>query len=170
MNVHDLTQKQIAELFAVTPRSIRDWHAEGFPRLETGNYDGAACVAWFASRDGEFADQRQRLAAAQAEKAEAENAIRRGELLQASDVGSAWSEMIAAARAKFLSMPTKLGPQIANVGDVGRIAEIIRAEVHEALAELAEYKPDPAQSGEDVDAASAADGLAVGRRKPKVKH
>lgn len=169
MNVHSLTQKQLAELFSVTPRTIRDWHAEGIPRLEDGNYDGSACIVWYTDKEGEFADQRQRLAAAQAEKAEAENAIRRGELADTSAVAAMWIEMIASARAKLLSMPTKLGPQLANVADVGTIATLIRTEVHAALSELAEPSGYATQSHTDVEAASAPDGKPVGGRKAKAK-
>lgn len=167
MNVHSLTQKQLAELFGVTPRSIRDWHSEGLPRLEDGNYDGTACIAWYTDRDGEFADQRQRLAAAQAEKAEAENAVRRGELADMNTVVAAWTEMIASARAKLLSIPTKLGPQLANVSDVGVIAALIRVEVYAALAELSERR-----SGEGVanmERTAGTDGEPVGGRKAKAK-
>lgn len=169
MNVHSLTQKQLAELFSVTPRSIRDWHSEGLPRLEDGNYDGSACVAWYTDRDGEFADQRQRLAAAQAEKAEAENAVRRSELADTAVVAAAWIEMIASARAKLLSLPTKLGPQLANVADVGAIAALIRVEVYAALAELAEPESTARQSGSRVGAAAGSDGKPVVRRKAKTK-
>lgn len=167
MNVHDLTQKELAELFNVTPRTIRDWHSEGLPRLEGGNYDGSACVAWYADKDSEFADQRQRLAAAQAEKAEAENAIRRGELADTKDVAVKWIGMIASARAKILSLPTKLGPQLANVADVGIIAGLIRAECYAALAELAQPDSYAAEGDSDVAPAAEHDGKRVGRRKTK---
>jgi phage terminase Nu1 subunit (DNA packaging protein) len=163
VNVHCLTQKQLAELFGVTPRSIRDWHSEGLPRLESGNYDGAECVAWYANDDG--VDQRDRLAAAQAEKAEAENAIRRGELADTNAVSAMWSEMIAAARAKLLSLPTKLSSQIANVSDVGAIAAIIRTEVYAALAELAVPQQGANEGAGNVETAVDHDGQRVGRRK-----
>jgi phage terminase Nu1 subunit (DNA packaging protein) len=163
VNVHRLTQKQIAELFGVTPRAIRDWHSEGLPRLEDGNYDGAACVTWYANDDG--VDQRDRLAAAQAEKAEAENAIRRGELIDTNAVAAVWSEMIAAARAKLLSLPTKLSAQLANVSDVGAIAALIRTEVYAALAELTGTRTGEKEGAQRVAAAVDHDGKPMGRRK-----
>lgn len=166
LNVHSLTQKQLAELFSVTPRSIRDWHSEGLPRLEDGNYDGSACVAWYTDRDGEFADQRQRLAAAQAEKAEAENAVRRGDLADTAVVAVAWIGMIASARAKILAMPGKLGPQVATNSDAAACAALIRTEAYAALSELAGPVREGARS---VGAAAGPDDKRVGRRKAKAK-
>lgn len=96
------------------------------------------------TRSDEFDDQRQRLAAAQAEKHEMENSLRRGELADSAKVQAAWSEHISAARAKLLSMPTKLGPQLTRVADPNIVSARIRAEVYAAINELAEWElPEP---------------------------
>jgi phage terminase Nu1 subunit (DNA packaging protein) len=123
---------------------------------------------WGGGSDGEE-DQRQRLAAAQAERYEMENEERRGGLISVAEAQALWSEHISAARAKLLSMPTKLGPQLINVTDPNIVASRIRAEVCAALDELAEWQPqesDPARptagNGASVAQSADADGQRVG--------
>lgn len=89
---------------------------------------------------GDHENQRERLAAAQAERVEMENAIRRGQLAECAAVQAGWADHIAAARAKLLSMPAKLGPQLTNITDAGIAADKIRAEVYAAIDELAEWE------------------------------
>ena len=65
-----LNQQQIAWICGVTARSVRDW-ADG-PRNADGTYNAQEFVQWFINRttgtdaEREHANQRERLAAAQA--------------------------------------------------------------------------------------------------------
>ena len=139
-----LTQQQASEICGVTARTLRDW--SGVPRNKDGSYHARELVAWLVARgagSGDFDNQRERLAAAQAEKTEMENAVRRGQLADMNDVTRTWTDHIAAARAKLLSLPTKLSPQITNVTDAAVIAAAIRSGIYEALSELA-VDEDPA--------------------------
>jgi phage terminase Nu1 subunit (DNA packaging protein) len=173
MNLTALNQTQAAALLTVAPRTLRDWHDA--PRNRDGSYNGPALVAYYvaklAGNAGEFDDQRERLNAAQAEKVETENAVRRGEIAVVSDLERVWTDHIAAARAKLLSLPSKLAPQLAGINEPNVIAAAIRADIYAALSELAEYTPTaPAESDApegvaDVDAAAGADGQPVGRRR-----
>ena len=174
--IQELTQTQAAALLSVAPRTLRDWH--DCPRNKDGTYPGPALVAYYVAKvtgGGEFDDQRQRLAAAQAEKVEHDNAVRRGELARMADVVRAWTDCIANARAKALSMAAKLSPQLVNIGDASVIAAAVRAEVYAFLAELADYDPGERagldqEREPDVVAAPGADGQPVGRpRKKAVK-
>lgn len=63
------------------------------------------------------------------------------ELLSASDVFNAWTEVLAAMRAKMLSLPTVTAPLVANETDIGAIQHIIEKQIHEALNELSTYEP-----------------------------
>jgi phage terminase Nu1 subunit (DNA packaging protein) len=137
-----LNQQQVAYLLGVTSRTVRDW--ADAPRNADGSYDARAVVAWFAAKSGSatsgdenYPTQRERLAAAQAEKVEVENRVRRGELVEVEQVGAEWDDLVLAARAKLLSMPTKVAPQLVGRTDPNAIRTIIRDEVHAALAELA---------------------------------
>jgi hypothetical protein len=176
MSIAALTQTQAAALLSIAPRTLRDWHDA--PRNADGTYTGPALVAYYVAKmtgAGEFDDQRQRLAAAQAEKVEHDNAVRRGELARRSDVERFWTDCIANARAKSLAMSSKLSPRLVNIGDAGIIAAAIRAEVYALLAELADYEPGGREvvdtvSEPDVGAAAGADGERVVRpRKAAVE-
>jgi len=141
--INALTQTQVAALLGVTPRTVRDW--ADAPRNGDGSYHGPAIVAYYLAKrtgaDGEDGErhptQRERLAAAQAEKVEVENRVRRGELVEVEQVGAEWDDLVLAARAKLLSMPTKVAPQLVGRTDPNAIRTILRDEVHAALAELA---------------------------------
>lgn len=144
-----INQQQIAYLLGVTSRTVRDW--ADAPRNADGSYDARAVVAWFTAKNGSatsgdesFATQRERLAAAQAEKVEAENRIRRGELVEIEQLGAEWDDLVLSARAKLLSLPTKVAPQLIGRTDPNAIRAILKTEINAALAELARpLEPDP---------------------------
>lgn len=177
MNLSALTQVQAAALLSIAPRTLRDWHDA--PRNPDASYPGPALVAFYVAKmagGGEFDDQRQRLAAAQAEKVEHENAVRRGELAPRADVEHFWTECIANARARVLAMGSKLSPRLVNIGDASVIAAAIRAEAYAALAELADYSPGVGGRGgvdppgePDVAPAPDPDGKRVVRPRKKAK-
>jgi hypothetical protein len=82
------------------------------------------------------AQERARRDRATADKLEQELAVRSGELMVATDAAAAWTDHIAAAKTKLLSLPTKLPPLLE--GKTGPVmATLLRAEVHAALRELA---------------------------------
>jgi phage terminase Nu1 subunit (DNA packaging protein) len=157
-----LNQQQIAWICGVTSRSVRDW--ADAPRNSDGTYNAQDFVAWFLKRSTlsdeqrEFNNQRERLAAAQAEKVEAENLVRRGELVDAQEMIKIWSDVLMAIRSKLLSLPSKIGPQLVNEPDTAIIVAKIRAEVYDALTELSE---DTGRVAGDDEATAAPDDLAV---------
>ena len=159
-----LNQQQIAFICGVTSRSVRDW--ADAPRNSDGTYNAQEFIAWFVQRssggDGEreFNNQRERLAAAQAEKVETENRLRRGELADTKQIIEMWSGILAAVRAKLLSMPNKLGPQLVNNNDPAAIVNRIRSEVYAALDELS---GDTSENPLDTEAATKIDGEPMGR-------
>jgi phage terminase Nu1 subunit (DNA packaging protein) len=162
-----LNQQQAAYLLGVTSRSLRDW--SDVPRNEDGTYNGRDLVQWFAGRqsqsNSEYDNQRERLAAAQAEKVETENRVRRQELAEMSEVADAWSDHIANARSKLLSMPAKLGPQLVNLADPAVIASKVRTEIYASLLELAaDVRPSrkARRDTESVAAPAKSDGIGVG--------
>jgi len=171
MNLGALTQTQAAALLSVTPRALRDWHDA--PRNKDSTYPGPALVAYFvAKRAGsdDYDDQRQRLAAAQAEKVEHENSVRRGQLADMVAVHRQWTDYVANARAKLLGVPSKLGSRLVNIGDANVITAAIRAEIYASLVELSGPGGPPGDSGagvEDVGAAADPDGERVVRPRAK---
>jgi hypothetical protein len=175
MNLSALTQTQAAALLSIAPRTLRDWHDA--PRNPDGSYVGPALVAYYVAKmagGGEFDDQRQRLAAAQAEKVEHENAVRRGELAPRAAVVHFWTDCIANMRAKALARASKLSPQLVNIADANVIAAAIRADTYAFLGELADYEPGGpaglvAGGAEGSDATAGPDRQRVERPRAKVK-
>jgi len=148
--INALTQTQVAALLGVTPRTLRDW--ADAPRNGDGSYFGPAIVAYYIAKrvgaDGEDGErhptQRERLAAAQAEKVEVENRVRRNELVEIEQVGAQWDDLILAAKAKFTVMPSKLAPQLVGRTDPNDIRLILKSEINAALIELAgPSEPEP---------------------------
>jgi transposase-like protein len=163
VNLAALNQTQAAALLSVAPRTLRDWIDA--PRNGDGTYPGPALVAYYVGKLGggsEYDTQRERLAAAQAERVEAENAVRRGELAELGSVAAEWSALIHACRAKLLSMPSKLGPQLIHVADPTVIAARIRAEVYAALVELGGTDDDT-----DTDTDTGTETTARNRRRAR---
>jgi len=162
-----LSQIQAATLLGVTPRTLRDW--ADAPRNGDGSYPGPAIVKYWAEKTfgtggaESHPTQRERLAAAQAEKVEAENRVRRGELVEIEQTATVWDDVVIATRAKMLSLPSKLAPQLVRQSDPNVIARALSDEIDHALAELAR------EEGADdapVCAAPQADGFAVGGPVP----
>jgi hypothetical protein len=57
-------------------------------------------------------------------------------LVEADEVRRTWLEMIAAARAKLLSVPTKVAPQAIAMSNAGEVEQLIKTFIYEALEEL----------------------------------
>jgi phage terminase Nu1 subunit (DNA packaging protein) len=161
-----VTLERAGTLCGVTEKTIRSWIADGMPVLQAGKQgrgakktlvDLVAVLAWYLEQDALDA-AKTRLASAQADKHEMENAVRRSELADVKDVNRVWAEMVLATRAKLLTLPTKLAAQLINVSDANLVAARVRSEVYAALEELA--------SGTDSAGAGRSKAAAPGRRKP----
>lgn len=88
-----------------------------------------------------YEEARTRKITAEAEIAELELARIRGTLCLTEDVVKAWENVLHACKAKFLSLPTKIAPIVANETDVAIIKDHLESAIREALAELANYQP-----------------------------
>ena len=172
MNGNDprsLSQADAARILGKTGRTLRYWTDQGAPRNADGTYSIPDLVEWLITKsassggDLNLEAERARLAKEQADKTALENEVRRGRLVEAEEVLRTWTDLIAAARARLLAMPSKLGPMLTNVGDANVAASRIREEVYAALSELAE--PVGSSSGSSADnlgAASDVDARGLG--------
>lgn len=168
--INALSQAQIAALFSVAPRTVREWHEKGLPRRPNGTYDGPECVAWYVNYvtgdDLDLNRERARLAAAQATKTELAIAESRAELLPRSRVLADVGEYINACRKRLTNLPSTIGQHL-DPDTARRVEPIIRERIHEAVAELRQYRP--SMAGRDsgtVDAAADPDRQPVGGRAP----
>lgn len=95
----------------------------------------------------------------------------RGEIVPFDQVVRAVSEMIAAAKAKFMAMPARVAQMLPVEPEVRRQAqELIRQEVFSGLDELSERNLEGMGGvDEDVESAPDSDGQPVGRGSEAVK-
>lgn len=117
-----------------------------------------------------YEEARTRKVAAEAQIAELELERIKGTLCLAEDVVKAWETVLYACKAKFLAMPTKVAPLLANEIDVSKIQLILEEQIKEALSELANYQPsiDPINTGstaiEPIDGDEAIDSTPKTKR------
>lgn len=124
------------------------------------------------NRGEDVTDPRNRLAAAQADKHEMENELRRGELIEASEARSRWANYVLNCRAKLLSMPTSVATRLINIADPNTIVRILREYVYAALDELAADGTDERErhtrgNGAAVAQPADADNQPVGGHAPQ---
>jgi phage terminase Nu1 subunit (DNA packaging protein) len=181
-----VSKKAAAEFFGVSVQALDGWFTAGCPVAKRDQNDRIELLdlrvmtQWRIDRagdGGELDRERTRLTKAQADKTELEVAELRAELVRAPVLENHWQNMVAAARAKLLSLPSKLAPQIAGPDQLTRVQDMLHAGVFEALAELAgDAFPDNIRVRVDkaasqphdlgMEATTEADGHAVGKRAP----
>jgi hypothetical protein len=137
-----LNQKLTAKAFGVSVQAFQTWSLRPHSRKGRQVFYYLPSVieqrlAQLMDRAEAFDSQRERLAAAQAEKVEAENAVRRGKLADVDEVEELIGGRIVAAKQKLRGVSAKVAPQLTNVADASIIAGLIRAEIDGALADLA---------------------------------
>lgn len=161
-----LSQRQCADMHGVDVRTIRRWDEDGHPKQDDGTYIASESIAWRLQRetgsDLDLNAERARLAKAQADKTEIENAHRAGTLLDQSQVLREVGDMLGAFRSRVIAIPDAIG-QLFDSRTAPKVIGEVRRKLHEALAELAEYRPSlPRRAGEDVAASADPDGERVG--------
>ncbi len=135
-----LAQVDLAAVFGVTPRAVRDW--DECPRNDDDTYNLPDVIAWrMANGALDLNAERARLAKEQADRTAMANAVERGELLRVATVATEWGRMLSACRAKLLAAPTKLAPRLAKEKTPVRCLELVTTEIYAALHELSNYRP-----------------------------
>jgi len=139
-----LGQQQLATAHGTTTRTIQRWDLDGHPRNADGTYDLAASIAWRIDRelhDGLNLDgERARLARAQSEKAELDLKLRRGTLLERSDVVRGGQALMVAMRARMRAIPARLTPELSTPETYNAVRGLLTDAVDEALLEISNEK------------------------------
>lgn len=145
------TQKEIGKHLDLSERRIADLLPElGLPTRDCDLDD--ARIAYirdlrekaagrYTDGDLDLGKERARLTYHQANIAELDEDVRRGELIPADVVERVWSDMVASFRAKVLSIPTKAAHQFVNLTNISEIQDALKEHHNEALLELSEYEP-----------------------------
>ena len=87
---------------------------------------------------GDIAEEKTKLTAAQARKAELEVEQLEGNLIPAALVQDTWIDYVANARAKLIALPSRIAHQVITVENYPEAEQIIKDKVYEALEELGE--------------------------------
>jgi phage terminase Nu1 subunit (DNA packaging protein) len=172
----------IARLLVITPRRLQQLTKEGFlPKAERGRYELVpvvqAYVRYLRDRavkgdvgDDDYGTHKTRLIKAQADSAELQAATLRGELVTKEAVRNGWQAMIAAARSRLLSLPTKMAAHVLAAETLPQIETILRGQINDALAELGRADGLPvSRNGSGVATAAGPDGEPVGRPESDVE-
>lgn len=150
-----MTRKQLAELFAVTERTISTWQLEpDFPaphRLGRSNlYDSPAVLRWWRDReigrliegeDGRMLDlsqERARLAKVQADRQTLLLERERGALVSVDLVGELVGREYATVRTRLLALPSKLAPIVLPMGAHQQVHQALSDEIHTILTEMSD--------------------------------
>ncbi|WP_131111291.1 terminase small subunit [Sulfuricystis thermophila] len=153
-------QQQIADLFAVSRETIDSWQKEGMPVAVRGGpgtsseYNSRACIDWLVDRElrkAQAVRPQDRLARAQADKIEMENAERRGMLIPADQLEPKLKAAFVAAREAWLEAPQRLARELPE--DLRLREEMLQAEFEAFLNRLADWAC--AGPGYDEDEAEA---------------
>lgn len=156
-----LTREEIAAAFGKHPITIIKWQRAGMPVAERGGrgveskYNLADVVGWRVASelarhgvDNQGARnlevERARQARANAERVEAENRRRRGELLERAVWVRTCGEHITHAKTRLLALPSVLAPRLVHAAQLGgptAIQAVVDAAIREALSELAGAVP-----------------------------
>lgn len=152
-----VSTKVVADMFDLTTRRVGQLCEEGIlSKIKQGSFELVPTVKNYirflktkndvASSDEsiteEFNKEHTLREKALREKAELEVGLMKGKLHASEDVEREMTKMLAAFRAKILSIPSKLAPKIAVNSNANEIEEMIRKELYAALNELSEYDPD----------------------------
>lgn len=141
----------IAKLLDMTPRRVQQLANEGIiPKpKDRGQYEVVPCVvryikhikAMLSGNAGDLMTEKARLTRAQAEKTEIEISRLNGVLIPLADAERGWSAMVGAFRGKAVTIPPRAAPLLVG-REESEIERILTDMIFEALAELADWKPD----------------------------
>lgn len=164
-----LTQEAAAVLAGVTIQTMINWDKlpDGPPRNPDKSYSAREFGKWLVEvkahrksgprptkrpkededDDTSFAAAERRLKLAQALKAERENEVAAGNLIELDKLEPIWQRILSRVRGALLKLPTALAPVVLGDTDAHSIQLKIKDAVHDALTNLSEDWRD----GDDED-------------------
>lgn len=160
----EISKADLAQYVGVSLTTITNWVRQGCPYVTKGakgrawTFNSAEVMTWREEKIAQNAvgdtasldieEARRRKLAAEAAMVELDLAKRRGEVIEIEEVAGVVGDDYANVRAKLLSLPTKLAPQLIGIDDPAECQALIERGVAEALEELT---ADGIYSGEGPD-------------------
>lgn len=146
-----VTTKQISEILGLSTRRIQQLANENaLIKAKRGKFDLPASIAAYIDYlidkekpDEELSkyEEEAKWTRARRQKTELELQIMKGELHRSEDVKRVMNAMLGAFRARLLSFPSKIAPQILGKTEIPAIKDILKDGVFEAMNELSDYDP-----------------------------
>ena len=173
MEKWDAKRTHAAEFFKCSLPTIDAWIRNGCPVKERNARGGVGMlnlsdmtrwkIAQSQNRTQDPIAERARRDSEAADKLALENARTRGEIVAADTVTSSWVGIMSEVRARLLSLPTSLAPQV--IGATTEEARaLIEAALYDALLSLADGTPGSSGSPET---AAEADSEPMGGPAPE---
>jgi phage terminase Nu1 subunit (DNA packaging protein) len=151
----DFTSVGLNEAAAILGKNVttlKSWFNLGCPVIERGSQSKkwrispAAVIAWREDKIAQdavgdtsqldYEEARRREMAAKAAMLELDLSERRGKLIEVEQIADLVGEEYANVRAKILSLPTRMAPQVLGLATLPEIRACIEAGVVEVLEEL----------------------------------
>lgn len=140
------TSKIVADWLGLTERRVRQLRDEGIILEERpGLYDLKPTIIRYINFLGgeskvKLNEERAKLTRAKREAADMENDLRRGALHSSEDIEKGIKTMCLNIRSRFLTMPAKLAPKLAEMGgNQAAIFDELNRSMKEALEGLSNY-------------------------------
>ncbi|MEE0433900.1 MAG: protoporphyrinogen oxidase [Peptococcaceae bacterium] len=161
METQKLSGKDVAQLFGLTTRRIRQLREDGVIRSEgsPGKYDLIETVQSYIKHlsskangkkqkdnpelEKDKLDGEARIKQAKAEMAELELREMQGELHRAEDVEAITTDHVLYFRSMLMALPGKLAVDLAGTHTAAEQAARVKKEINFVLDSLADYKYDP---------------------------
>ena len=142
-----VNKRELAELLGISERALTDWQSDGMPiarrgeRGEENAYDLSAIMDWRVdkalARHGDTeAELRRRMLKLDLEEKEAAAALRRGELVPASEVRPLWDSRVLAAATYMIGRASRLAGEIEAAGGLEAKRAVLRKADAEFLTRL----------------------------------
>ena len=149
---------QLARFIDVTPRHVRRLQTEGVLTLARdesgqelrGRWDlyanNIAYIRYLRRRselddtsESQYIQLRNRRAAADAERAELELKLYKGQLHRSEDINFVLTNMLTAAKSRMLAIPSRVTRLILGMTDFQKIYDLIYKEIEAVLSELKDF-------------------------------
>jgi len=167
------TNDSVASHLGISPTRVSELKSAGIlPEARRRANNLTACrIAYLAhlravaagrgSKDGggfDLVGERARLAAAQAERVERENAIAAGEFIRVAEFHLMMTASFARVRSKLLALPSRLAPVMAPAMTPAAAQAALKSEVYAALNELGATRiAGISEDGEIIEAVTKAE-------------
>ena len=159
----EIIQKELARLLSISTRQVRNLREQGlFEHVpNTKKYDDAKCISEYIDFKIKAEIGSGTSVIKEREQAEHERYKKeitklklrklRKEVHEAADVEAFLNEMLLNFRARLLSIPGKIAPQILGEADINTIIKVLDDEMVQTLEELSEYDPDTVNGENGTD-------------------